>query len=154
MSTNQNQEEPQEPIGGGGGLPYPSRSKQYGKFPGLTYRQTYRVIITMPTVQLAICFVSFLLTWSEIYEISYAPLLQVSGFSLMTSIYMWYMAKLSGSCGGALLSIYTMILLNIFNIVHLITPVGYYLLYGTVITGLGLIFSLVFFKNGFERKRK
>lgn len=147
------QEEPQEPFGGGGGLPYPSRSKQYGKFPGLTLRQTYRVIIAIPTAQLAICFIGLFLTWSKIYEISYAPLLQISGFSLMTGVYMWYMARLSGSCGGALLSIYTMILLNIFNIVHLITPVGYYLLYGTVITGVGLVFSLLFYKNGLSRKR-
>ena len=152
MSTNQ--EEPQEPIGGAGGIPDPSTKQKFGKLPGLNIRQTYKVIIAIPTVQLAVSFVLFFITWFDWYDITYGYFSQISGFSLMMGLYMWYMAKLSGSCTAALLSIYTLILLNILNIIHLFTPLGYYTAYGLVITGVGLLFSIAFFIPAIAKRRK
>lgn len=139
--------EPQEPIGGGGGIPDPSTKQRFGKLPGLTVRQTYSLIITIPTIQLGVNFALFFITWAQWYDITYAYFSQLTGFSLIVCLYYWYMVKLSGSCSGALLSVYTLVLLNIFNIIHLFTDFGYYTMYGLVITGVGLLLSLAFYKR-------
>lgn len=147
-------EEPAEPIGGGGSQPHPSERQRFGRLPGLTVKQTYKFIITIPTIQLAVNFVLFFVSWANWYVIAYSFFAEITGFSLLTGLYYWYMAKLSGSCMAALLSIYTLILLNIFNIIHLITPLGYYTAYGVVITGIGLFFSIAFFLPVITKRRK
>lgn len=134
-------QEEKEPIGGAGGIPMPKRSRQYGKLPGLTRRRTYHVIVAIPVIQLGLSFILFLVSLAEIYKIPYPYLVQLTGFSLITNLYYWYMAKFSGSCISALVSIYTMIALNIVNIVYLAFDFNY-LLYGTILTGIGLFVSI------------
>lgn len=138
--------EEKEPIGGGGGIPMPKRNRKHGKLPGLTRRQTYHFIVAIPVIQVGLSFILFLLSLTEIYKIPYPFLAQITGFSLLTNLYYWYMAKFSGSCAGALLSIYTMFALNIVNIIYLIFDFNYFL-YGAVLTGLGLFLSVAFLRR-------
>lgn len=135
-----------DPIGGGG-LPEPKRSRTYGKLPGLTLRQTYRVITALPIVQLGIIAILFFFIATDFYHISHKFLLQIVGFSLFTSLYSWYAAKFMGSCGGTLISIYALIILNIINMFHVVFVFNYYGLYGLITTGAGLILSLLYYRR-------
>lgn len=139
-------EEPQEPIGGGG-FPYPKRERTYGKLPGMTRRQTYHFIIAIPSIQLAIIFIAFVLSATDVYRLSYNTIVQVAGFSLLASLYQWYSAKFMGSCISAMVSIYTLIALSIVNIVYSIIPLGYYFVYGAVLTGVGLFIATAFLRR-------
>lgn len=155
MSTNQQskqEEEENPPVGGGGGVHPPKTKRSYGKLPGLSRRKTYYVVIAIPTIQLAICFLTFLVGATDFYKMAYPYVIQLTGFSLLTGIYYWYMAKFSGSCIGALVSIYTLIALNIINIIYAIFDFDYFL-YGTILTGAGLLFSVPFFRGSRKRKR-
>ena len=145
MTTNQ--EEPQDDPIGGGGLPYPKRKRTYGKLPGMTHRQTYNFIIAIPSIQLAILFISFVLSATEIYRFSYNTIVQVVGFSLLTSLYQWYSSKFMGSCISAVVSVYTLIAVSIVNILYSIIPFNYYFVYGAVLTGVGLFIATAFLRR-------
>lgn len=141
MTANQ-----EEPIGGGG-LPPPKRERSYGKLPGMTRRQTYNFIIAIPSIQLGIIFIAFILSATEIYRFSYNTIVQVAGFSLLTSLYQWYAAKFMGSCMSALVSIYTLIALSVVNVLYSIIPFSYYFVYGAVLTGVGLFIATAFLRR-------
>ena len=135
------EEEEKEPIGIGGGIPMPKRSRKYGRIPGLTRRQTYHIIVAIPVIQLGLSFILFLISLADFYKIPYPYFAQITGFSLVTNLYYWYSAKFMGSCISALVSIYTMIALSIVNIIYLIFDFNY-LLYGMILTGVGLFVAI------------
>lgn len=137
----------EEPIGGGGGLPEPKNRSKFGKLPFLTRRQTYKLVNAIPVVQLFICFVLFWGVTSDWYEVSYQHLLQIVGFSLVTGLYQWYASGIMGSCGGVVISVYTLITLNLLNIVHLFLEFNHYGLYGLIVTSIGLLLSSYYFKK-------
>ena len=143
-SEDKNKDNP-EPLGGGG-LPFPKRTRKYGKLPFLNRRQTYRVIVAIPVIQLLLSFLLYLIAATDFYKISYPYIIQITGFSLLTGLYQWYMAKFSGSCIGAQISIYTLIALNIMNVLYLAINFNYFF-YGTILTGIGLLLSVPFFRR-------
>lgn len=140
-------EEPQDEPIGGGGFPKPKRNRTYGKLPGLTLRQTYNLIVAIPSIQLTIIFIAFVLSATDVYRVSYNTIVQVAGFSLLTSLYQWYSAKFMGSCISALVSIYTLIALSVVNILYSVIPFNHYFTYGAVLTGAGLLLSIAFLRR-------
>ena len=76
-----------------------------------------------------------------LYRFSYNSIVQVAGFSLLTSLYQWYSAKFMGSCISALVSVYTLIALSLVNILYSVIPFSYYFIYGAVLTGVGLFIA-------------
>ena len=146
-------EEKDPPVGGAGGHHPPKERRTYGKLPGLTRRKTYHVVIAIPSIQLAIIFLTFLIATTDFYKVSYPYMIQLTGVSLLTCVYYWYASKFMGSCISALVSIYTLALLNIVNVIYIIFDFDYYL-YGTIITGAGLLFSIPFLRILRRRTRQ
>ena len=145
MSTVED-EDKSPPVGGGGGIPIPKEARTYGNLPFLSRRQTYYVIIAIPVVQLALIFLSYLLAITHLYTFSPAYFLQLTGFSLLTGLYQWYMAKFSGSCRGVLISIYTLVALNLVHILYAAVNLNQ-VMYSTFIAGAGLLLSVLFFRR-------
>ncbi len=141
-----NEPTPEEPIGGGG-FPYPKRTRTYGKLPGLSRRQTYNLVVAIPSIQLTLIFIAFILSATDLYKVSHTSIIQVAGFSLLTGLYQWYMAKFSGSCISALVSVYTLIALSIVNILYSVNNFDYYFIYGSVLTGVGLFIATAFLRR-------
>lgn len=137
----------EEPIGGGGGLPEPKNRAKYGKLPFLTRRQTYKFVNAIPIIQLFICFILFLGVTSNWYEVSYQHLLQIVGFSLITGLYQWYASGIMGSCGGVVISVYTLITLNLLNIVYLFFEFKHYELYGLIVIIVGVVLTIYYYKK-------
>lgn len=145
MSTIEDEDKP-PPVGGAGGIHPPKEAQTYGQLPFLSRRQTYRLIIAIPVLQLALIFSSYLLAITHLYAFSPAYFLQVTGFSLLTGLYQWYMAKFSGSCRGVLISIYTLVALNLIHILHAAVNFNQ-VMYGTFVAGAGLLLSIPFFRR-------
>lgn len=130
-----------EPVENGDALPKPKDRKEFAKLPGLTRRQTYRFVSLIPIIQLAICFILLFLTWTQWYKVSHEWIVDVAEASLLSCVSLWYLKRLAGFCKGHEFAIYSLIALNLLNILNSILNFDYYILYGLIVTISGLVLS-------------
>jgi hypothetical protein len=102
-----------------------------------------RLIIYIPFLILLGDGISFIIYHTDWYE-SYAYLFsEIGGHSILLVVYMAYFGKRLKYCAFSMVCIYTLLLVNVLNLIYFFVPLMYYQMYVGIILICGTIMAVI-----------
>lgn len=83
-------------------------------------RRMQRLITIMPFLMLLITLITSFMRLMEVYSVIYFYLSQIIGYSILTNIYMLWNAVKNKYCSYSVISIISLLLLNVTNLIAII----------------------------------